>query len=159
MLLLGGFRSSGPGTRERIPDDELNRRFSEAGERNLRVIFVADSCHAGTLTRSIDSRAPTVSVRTARYTIGDDMLELEMPEAAAVIEEADLAHVSFLAAGQEYEQVPEVALPREGGGREPRAGPSATCLRGPSRAKPISTATASCAGPSYGASYARTCGW
>ena len=120
VLLLGGFRSSGPGTRERIPDDELNRWFSEAGERNLRVIFVADSCHAGTLTRSIDSRAPTVSVRTARYTIGDDMLELEMPEAAAAIEEADLAHVSFLAAGQEYEQVPEVALPREGGGREPR---------------------------------------
>ena len=91
VLLLGGFRSSGPGTRERIPDDEFNRWFAEAGERKLRVIFVADSCHAGTLTRTVDPRAPAVSVRTARYTIGDDMLELEMPEAAAAIEEADLA--------------------------------------------------------------------
>ena len=30
-LLLGGFRSSGPGTRERILDDELNQWFAEAG--------------------------------------------------------------------------------------------------------------------------------
>ena len=68
MLLLSGFTSSGPGTRERIRDDELNLWFAEAGERGLRVIFVADSCHAGTLTRSIDPRAPAMAVRTAQYT-------------------------------------------------------------------------------------------
>ena len=114
-LLLGGFRSSGPGTRERILDDELNQWFAEAGERGLRVVFVADSCHAGTLTRSVDPRAPAAAVRTARYTIGDDMLTLDMPEDAAALDEADLAHVSFLAAGQEHEQVPEVALPGAAG--------------------------------------------
>ena len=120
-LLLGGFRSSGPGTRERILDDELNQWFAEAGERGLRVVFVADSCHAGTLTRSVDPRAPAAAVRTARYTIGDDMLTLDMPEDAAALDEADLAHVSFLAAGQEHEQVPEVALPgAEGRPPEPR---------------------------------------
>ena len=119
-LLLGGFRSSGPGTRERILDDELNQWFAEAGERGLLVVFVADSCHAGTLTRSVDPRAPATAVRTARYTIGDDMLALDMPEDAAALDEADLNHVSFLAAGQEHEQVPEVALPGAQGRPEPR---------------------------------------
>ena len=119
-LLLGGFRSSGPGTRERILDDELNQWFADAGERGLLVVFVADSCHAGTLTRSVDPRAPVTAVRTARYTIGDDMLVLEMPENAAALDEADLAHVSFLAAGQEHEQVPEVVLPGAQGRPEPR---------------------------------------
>ena len=111
VLLLGGFRSTGPGTRERIFDDELNQWFLEAGARDLRVVFVADSCHSGTLTRSIDPRAPRMPLRTAAYTITDDMLELAMPDAVAALEETDLEHVSFLAAGQEHEQVPEIVLP------------------------------------------------
>ena len=119
VLLLGGFRSSGPGTRERILDDELNQWFVEAGGRGLRVVFVADSCHSGTLTRSIDPRAPRTSVRTAAYAISDDMLELDIPDAAAALEEVDLEHVSFLAAGQEHEQIPEIMLPGETG-PEPR---------------------------------------
>ena len=109
-LLLGGLRSTGPGTRERILDDELNLWFSEAGERGLRVVFVADSCHAGTLTRSVDPRVPKMAVRSSHYTITDDMLSLEMPDETAALEEDGLPHVSFLAAGQEYEKVPELAL-------------------------------------------------
>ena len=120
LLLLGGFRSEGAGTRERIFDDELNQWFLEAGERGLRVVFVADSCHSGTLTRSVDRRAPRPSLRSAAYTISDDMLDLEIPDAAAAIEESDLEHVSFLAAGQEHEQVPEIALPGPDGQPEPR---------------------------------------
>ncbi|MCY4319252.1 MAG: caspase family protein [Alphaproteobacteria bacterium] len=119
VLLLGGFTSSGLGSRERIFDDELNRWFSEAGEHSLRVIFVADSCHAGTLTRSIDARVAGPAVRTVRYTVANDMLRLELPEAGGSDME-DLPHVSFLAAGQEYEQVPEVALPGKDGAVEPR---------------------------------------
>ena len=120
VLLLGGFRSTGPGTRERIFDDELNQWFMDAGRRSLRVVFVADSCHSGTLTRSVDPRAPRPSLRTARYTVTDDMLELAMPDAAAMLEESELDHVSFLAAGQEHEQVPEIALPGDSGRPEPR---------------------------------------
>ena len=120
VLLLGGFQSAGAGTRERIFDNELNQWFLEAGARELRVIFVADSCHAGTLTRSLDPRTPVPVFRTARYTISDDMLELEVPEGAAALDEAELAHVSFLAAGQEHEQVPEIALPGKTGRPEAR---------------------------------------
>ena len=110
VLLLSGFRSTGVGTRERIFDDELNQWFVEAGDRGLRVVFVADSCHSGTLTRSLDPRAPVPVFRTAMYTIDDDLLELELPEAASTLDEADLNHVSFLAAGQEHERVPEVTV-------------------------------------------------
>lgn len=121
VLLLGGFRANGPGTRERIFDDELNQWFVEAGRRGLKVVFVADSCHSGTLTRSVDSRAPAPVLRTAAYTITDDMLDLEGPATeAAAIDEAELPHVNFLAAGQEHEQVPEIALPGAAGGSEPR---------------------------------------
>ena len=120
VLLLGGFRSAGPGTRERILDDELNRWFAGAGERGLRVVFVADACHSGTLTRSVDPRAPPSAVRMAQYTIDADELVLDLPEDAARLREADLPHVSFLAAGQEHEQVPEVVLPDAGGAPRPR---------------------------------------
>lgn len=129
VLLLGGFRSTGPGTRERIFDDELNRWFVDAGALDLRVVFVADSCHSGTLVRSIDSRAPAPSFRTATYTITDDMLELDMPEAVAALDESDLEHVSFLAAGQEHERVPEIALAGRTGHPEPRGALSYTFAR------------------------------
>ena len=120
VLLLGGFRSTGPGTRQRIFDDELNQWFLEAGAQGLRVVFVADSCHSGTLTRSVDPRAPAGALRTATYTIDDDLLDLDMPESAAALDESDLDHVSFLAAGQEHEQVPEISLPGKAGRPEPR---------------------------------------
>ena len=120
VLLLGGFRSAGIGTRERIFDDELNQWFVEAGDRGLRVVFVADSCHSGTLTRSLDPRAPAPVFRTATYTIDDDLLDLELPEAASTLDEAELAHVSFLAAGQEHEQVPEITVPGRSGRPESR---------------------------------------
>ena len=120
VLLLGGFRRSGPGTRERIFDDELNQWFVEAGERGLKVVFVADSCHSGTLTRSIDPRAPRTSMRTAAYAITEDMLDLDLPDTAAALEEVELEHVSFLAAGQEHEQIPEIMLPEDTDRPEPR---------------------------------------
>lgn len=120
VLLLGGFRERGPGTRERILDDELNQWFVEAGGRDLRVIFVADSCHSGTLTRSVDPRAPSTASRNALYTVSDDMLELDIAEETATLDHADIPHLSFLAAGQENQEVLEIVLADEEGDPEPR---------------------------------------
>ena len=158
VLLLGGFRESGPATRERIIDDELNAWFVEAGERDLRVIFVADSCHSGTLTRSVDPRAPSTASRKARYTVGDDLLELDIAAETAALDHADLPHLSFLAAGQENQEVLEVVLPDEDGSIPSHAARSAITSRAPWRATRTSTGTACCAGTSCGASCARTCG-
>ncbi len=117
-LLLGGFRTAGPGTRERIVDDELNAWFLDAGAKGLRVVFVADACHSGTLTRSIvDPRAPSPVYRTApQYTLPDDELMLGLPREAADTGETGhgpLAHVSMLAAAQEHQKVPEIAVAGE----------------------------------------------
>ena len=118
VLLLGGFAEHGAGTRERIFDDELNGWFMEAGAKGFRVLFVADACHSGTLTRALDPRVPPPVYRTASYTIADDLLAAWVPEVP--VDEGDLAHVSFLAAGQEHERVPELELPGSEGRPEPR---------------------------------------
>ena len=129
-LPLGGFRRHGPGARELIVDDEINQWFLDAGRKDLRVVFVADACHSGTLTRQADPRAPSL---TYRYTPpSSDSVELGLPEDAADTSEAgegELAHVSFLAAGQEYETVPEVPIPDETGATRMRGALSYTFAR------------------------------
>lgn len=111
VLLLGGFSESGAGTRERIIDDEFNEWFQEASNKGLQVLFVADACHSGTLTRGVDPRASGGQVRySAIGDITDDMLQLDLPPAAASLSEDDLPGLTFLAAGQENQKVPEVSL-------------------------------------------------
>ena len=113
-LLLGGFRTSGPGTRERIVDDELHQWLLDAGRKALKVVFVADACHSGTLTRTVDPRARLTYRYTPYTAMADDLLALDLPEEAAdtggEAGEGALAHVSMLAAAQEHEKVPEIVV-------------------------------------------------
>ena len=124
VLLLGGFRSAGMGTRERIIDDEIHRWLVDAGKRKLRVVFVADACHAGTLTRKVDPRAPEATYRYTRHDLDEDLLELDLPDEAVDTGEmgdGDLAHVNFLGAAQEHQKVPEITV-RDAAGRPERRG-------------------------------------
>ena len=113
-LLLGGFEETGPGTRERFIDDELNRWFLDAGDRGLKIIFIADSCHSGSVTRGIDPRAPAQTYRyVPRYKVENDLLKLELPKAkpdTGEEGEGDLAHVTFLAASKETQKVAEIVV-------------------------------------------------
>ena len=106
VLLLGGFSERGPGTRERLIDYELNQWLTDAGAKGVEVLFVADTCHSGTLTRSWDSRSGDALVRYSGYVIEADELTLDLPAAAATVAADDLPHVTFLAGSQEYEKVP-----------------------------------------------------
>ena len=132
-LLLGGYRDKGAGTRERIVDDELNQWFLDAGEKELKVVFVADSCHSGTLTRETDPRASSLTYRYTPYTpMTGDSLEFDLPEGAAdtgKAGEGELAHVSFLAASQESETVPEIPVKDETGATRKRGALSYTFAR------------------------------
>ena len=133
-LILGGFRHHGPGTRERIIDDELNQWFLDAGRKNLRVVFVTDSCHSGTLTRQTDPRAPSLTYRNIPplTPMTAASLEIGLPEDAADTGEAgegELAHVSFLAAGQEYETIPEIQVEDKTGAIRTRGALSHTFAR------------------------------
>ena len=101
------------------------------------MVFVADACHSGTLTRAVGPRASALTYRYTRYPpITDDMLALDLPEEAADTGEAgegELAHVSFLAASQEDELVPEIPVRDETGASRMRGALSymfAQALRG-----------------------------
>ncbi|SFL16139.1 caspase family protein [Falsiroseomonas stagni] len=97
-----------PNNAERIIDDELGERFARSGARGVRSIFLADSCHAGTLTRSMDRRIEALGDRSAgMQQIENDMLAgLDMPAAEA----AGQPNLLFIAAGQENQLVPEMMI-------------------------------------------------
>ncbi|MCP5198147.1 MAG: caspase family protein [Gammaproteobacteria bacterium] len=108
-LLLSGFREIRPGNGQRIVDDDLNRWFRDAAA--LNIIFVADACYSGTLTRSIDPRAAFLGSRT----IGDygPIQDDELPPPAASSPPSDekpLPNVTFLAASRENEITPEFII-------------------------------------------------
>jgi len=114
VFLLGGFSPSGPGTAERIPDDEINALFAAVPE--LTVVFIADSCHSGTMTRAFDPRVAVVSTRLGAYgAIQEDALPPPDP-AAATMSEADLPHVVFFGAVEDGELALEIAIEGEARG-------------------------------------------
>ena len=108
VLLLTGFAVKGAGTAERIADDELALMLKEAEPR--RVIFVADACHSGTMTRAFDTRAGGLGTRAATYgPIEDDELPLPTDKALEA-EKEELPNVTFFAAVPENELAPEVMI-------------------------------------------------
>lgn len=111
VLVLAGFAPKGPGTGERLVDDELSQWFHQANDQGLDILFVADACHSGTLTRGVDPRAGGGRVRYTAYTITDDELDLAIPApASGGAGEEDLPRLTFLAGAQENETVPEINI-------------------------------------------------
>ncbi|WP_395453059.1 caspase family protein [Azospirillum melinis] len=116
FLVLADFAPRGPGTAQRLTDDEIAVLFKEAAPR--RVIFVSDSCHSGTMTRAFDDRAGKLGTRAATIDgvpvdhIEDDALPL--PTRAALQAEAEeQPNVTFFAAVADDELAPEVLIDRK----------------------------------------------
>lgn len=105
MLVLPGFDPQSPaGLREKIVDDELHQWFLAAGAKDVQVVFVADSCFSGTLTRG--GRA-----RFLKNLLGfEDEVERKPLKALAETEEETIENVVFLAGSREAEPVIEVAI-------------------------------------------------
>ena len=129
VLLLGGFREKGEGSKERIFDNELFAWFQEAKNKGVRVIFVADSCHSGTAVRSIDPRGPELQSRLSKYNISEAELTLDVPETANGPDDEPPENVILLAAGQDNEEIPELYLPDANGQRQIRGALSYTFAR------------------------------
>jgi len=104
-FLLGHFEPSGPGTRERILDDEMFAWLEEADRRGVKVVFVADSCHSGGMERS--ASAAGVKFRRMDYRVIADQLKLPPPTDTEV---DDLQNVTFVAAVPADKLVPEVSI-------------------------------------------------
>ena len=116
FLVLADFAPRGPGTAQRLTDDEIAVLLKEAAPR--RVIFVSDSCHSGTMTRAFDDRAGMLGTRAAKIDgvpidhIEDDALPL--PTRAALQAEAEeQPNVTFFAAVADHELAPEVMIDRK----------------------------------------------
>ncbi len=98
------------GRKQRIVDNEINLWLKAAVKKRLKVIFVADSCHSGTMTRSLDRRAVLPSRDTPPYAIPDDLPVSEDSRKGAAIAPDELKGVLFLAATQESRKTPEVFI-------------------------------------------------
>ncbi|MEL6532265.1 MAG: caspase family protein [Pseudomonadota bacterium] len=104
-FLLAGFAPRGASAAERIRDDEIAELLRRSA--GLEVIFVADACHAGTVTRNID---PVLGFRYVEAEgIAADPLPPPPPPVAANPEGLDGVAL-FLAAVDESQRVPEVMI-------------------------------------------------
>lgn len=110
-FLLARFLPFGPGTRERILDDELFEWMQQADRKKVKVVLVADSCHSGGMERS--ASAPGVRFRKMTVpAIAGDQLPLPPPEVSKLTED-DFENVTFVGAVAENKLTPEVTIEGE----------------------------------------------
>jgi len=109
-FVLANFDSSRAGSnQERILDEEMQGLLKSVQDRN-KIIFVADACHAGGMTRKVDLRiAGELRYRTVGlYDVENDLqTEVKIPRASNLLE---LPHVVFLSGAQHSELVPEFLI-------------------------------------------------
>jgi caspase domain-containing protein len=105
-LVLTGFDASLGRGAEHIIDDELDVMFQAAKAKNVIVCFISDSCHSGTLTRSVDELASDKTYRWVPRTPD--------PPGPPGTPPPLLENLVFLAGAQENETVPEIRDPDTG---------------------------------------------
>lgn len=109
-FLLGAYTANAPGLGERIVDDEIFDWLTMADDKGIEVIFVADSCHSGTMYRAVG--AAPVRYRTGTFEdpdLAEDFLELPPPKSATSTE-ADFNSVTFISATQDSRLTPELQI-------------------------------------------------
>ncbi len=113
IFLLSGFAGAGPGTVERIIDDEMNHWLLQLAKKKVDVLYIADTCHGGGMMRSPDFRSGEVSYRFVPISMdpqGDKLTPISTV-ADANLSPDDLPDVTFLAAVNKQSKAPEVSIP------------------------------------------------
>ncbi|MDB5523829.1 MAG: caspase domain protein [Rhizobium sp.] len=97
--------------RETVFDNELSQWFTEASNRGVRVVLIADSCHAGGMERAVNGKLRFVDLGKSRL-LGELFARLMKDgEPAPQTEQSVLpANVTMLAATPEALPVPEVVI-------------------------------------------------
>jgi len=112
VFLLPGFATSYEGSKQRIAGAEFNHFIKLFEQRGARVLFVADTCHGGGLTRDADPRAAEMSFRQVPlYRIPNDAYVPISTTADAFLTELDFDKSTFLAAVDRKTKAPEVHVP------------------------------------------------
>src|SRR4051794_7964739 len=112
VFLLPGFATSFEGSKQRIGGTEFNHFIKQFEGRGARVLFIADTCHGGGLTRDADPRAAEMSFRQVPlYRIPNDAHVPVSTPAEAFLSELDFEKTAFLAAVDRKTKAPEVHVP------------------------------------------------
>jgi uncharacterized caspase-like protein len=112
VFLLPGFDTTAAGSKQRIIGTEFNHFIKKFEERGARVLFVADTCHGGGMTRDADPRAEEMSFRQVPlYRIPEDAYVPISTTAEAFLTEFDFEKTAFLAAVDRKTKAPEVRIP------------------------------------------------
>jgi len=112
VFLLPAFATSFEGSQQRIAGTEFNHFIKQFEGRGARVLFVADTCHGGGLTRDADPRAGEMSFRQVPlYRIPNDAHVPISTPAEAFLTELDFEKTAFLAAVDRKTKAPEVHVP------------------------------------------------
>ncbi|MGI9381387.1 MAG: caspase family protein [Methyloligellaceae bacterium] len=106
-FLLANYQPSGQASLERIVDDEIFSWLKKADERGIRVIFIADSCHSGTMHRKATNN---VRYRKGNFLkLVNDFFRYPDPDAAKLSVD-DLNNVTFISATSDERLTPEVEI-------------------------------------------------
>lgn len=112
IFLLPGFDTTPTGSQQRIVGSEFNHFIKQFEARGAHVLFVADTCHGGGMTREVDPRAANLSFRQVpTYTIPVDELKPISTTSDAFLTELDFKNTIFLAAVDRRTKAPEVHIP------------------------------------------------
>jgi len=109
VFILTNFQTDPPENGERIHDYEIKALLDEVPD-TVKVLFVADSCHSGTMTREIDPRAQHLVFRDISYgQIVNDSLPPPASDATDLLTK-QRPNVVFAAAALDSETTPELKI-------------------------------------------------
>ena len=111
VFLLPGFEPTPEGSQQRILGSEFNHFIRQLELRGAKVLFVADTCHGGGMTREVDPRAAEMSFRQVpTYKLTVDRL-VPVTQEGDPVNELDLDRTTLLAAVDRSTKAPEVKIP------------------------------------------------
>lgn len=112
VYILAGFDTHLPGSRERIFGDEFKAVIRRIEDKAADILFIADTCYAGGMTRSVDERSSDMSFRQLpAYSVVEDDLAPISTTKDAVASLSDFKNLTFLAAVDAKTTSPEVRIP------------------------------------------------
>jgi len=127
LFILTDFAQEGAGLQERLFDKEIFAWLARFDAKGAAVIFLADSCHGGGMSKKIDSRIGPLTYRSLRYVgnkneangqagtyyIPPDQLAvpLETKGVGEVTAAEQLHGLTFLAAVDKWTESPEIRIP------------------------------------------------
>jgi Caspase domain len=112
VFLLAGFEATAAGSQERILGAEFNHFIKQFESRGAHVLFVADTCFGGGMTRDLDPRAEEMSFRQVpSYRLSADLLKPVTTASDELLTEVDFDRTAFLAAVDRKTKAPEVEIP------------------------------------------------